>query len=79
MKMKLTESNNIKIKLSHFEIETMLQVLSHVVLGNGAKSQVIMNLLESYETICGQEVEYGNIDVTSETDINGNISHTIIV
>ena len=79
MKLKQTAGGNIKLKLSPFEMETMLQVLSYVALGLNAKSNVIMDLLESYETVIGREVEYGNIDVNSFTDINGNISHTIIV
>ena len=78
MKMKLTTDGFIKLKLNKFEITTMLQVLSHVALGEGPKSGVIMDLLESYETVLGKEIGFDDISVITEID-NGKVSHTIVI
>ena len=76
--MKLTTDGFIKLKLNKFEITTMLQVLSHVALDGRPKSSVIMDLLESYETVLGKEIGFDDISVITEID-NGKVSHTIVI
>ena len=78
MKLKQTDSGNIKLTLTPFEMNTVLQVLSHVQLGNGAKSDVVFDLFTKYENEFGFIETFGDISVTTEIQ-DGAVSHMISV
>lgn len=78
MKLKQTDSGNIKLTLTPFEMNTVLQVLSHVQLGNGAKSDVVFDLFTKYENEFGFIEDFGDISVTTEIQ-DGAVSYMISV
>lgn len=78
MKLKQTDSGNIKLTLTPFEMNTVLQVLSHVQLGNGDKSDVVFDLFTKYENEFGFTEDFGDISVITEIQ-DGAVSHMISV
>lgn len=65
MKLRETESGNLKLTLTHFEADVIMSVLSYVRLGNGTNSEVIFDIISKFNEMGVS----GSEDVTFDLEL----------
>lgn len=75
MKIKRTKKDNIKLTLSNYELEILIQLLSHVELNGDNKSNVIADILNNCNPLIYPDYDK---EISVKTEIEyGQTSHYI--
>lgn len=54
MKIKLTKNDNFKVTMNEFEVAVITSIFSHVRLGMGEESDVILEWLENFSELINE-------------------------